>query len=328
MEIKKFLRKLNKKSFILNLKNKTTLKDIFIAINKDKLGFIILKNKKKYQIVTDGDLRRLICKKDIKLNEKIYNQIIGTSNITSIDYKMSLYKAARYFIEKNINTLIVTKKRKIYSYIQKDEIIEYLSPERLNVEKDKITKYKIDLNKHFLRYNFASLFTSKEFNVLDAACGTGYGSFILAQKSKKVTSIDYSESAIKIAKQHYKKNNINFFKKNISSLDAKNKFDLIVSIETLEHLNKNDAIRWLIKCKKMLKKSGILICSSPLLRIKKNKPYITNPHHLYEMKKREFFSTLKNIFKPKSISAYIQNNNSLVPITKEENGLCFVVIKI
>jgi 2-polyprenyl-3-methyl-5-hydroxy-6-metoxy-1,4-benzoquinol methylase len=328
MIIKNFLDKINKKPFIFNIENKITLKQIFTAINKNKLGFIILKKNNKYQIVTDGDLRRFICKKKTTLNENIRQQKIGTAEIISIDYKMSLYKAARFFLEKKINTLIVTKENKIYSYILKDEIIEYLSPERLNVEKDKLKKYQLDLNKHFLRYNFASLFTSKKFNVLDAACGTGYGSFILAKKSRKVTSIDYSKTAIKIAKQYYSKNNITFLRKNINNFASKKKFDLIVSIETLEHLSKYDAINWLKKCKKMLKKSGLLICSSPLLRIKKNKPYITNPHHLYEMKKREFFLLLKKIFKPKVISAYIQHNSSYVPITNEENGLCFAIVKI
>jgi 2-polyprenyl-3-methyl-5-hydroxy-6-metoxy-1,4-benzoquinol methylase len=233
-----------------------------------------------------------------------------------------------FFLKNNLNTIIITKKNKIISYIQKDEIIEYLSPERINIEKSKINKYRLDLKKHFTRYNFASLFTSNNFEVLDAACGTGYGSFILSKKSKNVTSIDYSKTAISLAKKNYSSKNISFKNENINNFITKKKYDLIVSIETLEHLNKKNAIIWLKKCKLMLKKHGIFICSSPLLRIKKNRPYITNPHHLYEMRKEEFFQNLKKIFKPKSLSAFIQNDGGFIPLSNEKNGLCFAVLKI
>ena len=105
MEIKKFLRKLNKKSFILNLKNKTTLKDIFIAINKDKLGFIILKNKKKYQIVTDGDLRRCISNK-LDINQTIIKDVM-TSDFKSIKSGDLAIDAAKIMEENKIFTLVV-----------------------------------------------------------------------------------------------------------------------------------------------------------------------------------------------------------------------------
>ena len=77
----------------------------------------------------------------------------------------------------------------------------------------------------------------------------------------------------------------------------------------------------------MLKKNGIFICSSPLLRIKNNKPIITNPHHLHEMKKNEFMQNLKKIFRPKIFISYIQDGYSMKPLTNEKNGLCFTYIK-
>ena len=264
----------------------------------------------------------------MSLDNFVSNSIIGSNKIVSIESKNSLYDASNIILKKKINSIIIINSYKIISYIQKDEIIEFLSPERLTVEKNKIQKYKTDLTKHFLRYNFASFFTNKNFTVLDAACGTGYGSFIISKNSKKVIGVDMSKTAIEHAKFNFKNKKINFIQKDINNLTYNKKFDMIISIETIEHLTLDKSILWLKKCKKMLKKNGVFICSSPMLRIKNNKPFITNPHHLYEMRKNEFIDTLNLIFKPKIFMKFIQDGSSFKPLTSEKNGLCFVYIKI
>ena len=326
MIIKKLVKNKNKSNFILNKINKLKIIDIVKLINKNKLGFIIL-NSIKLRIITDGDIRRYIAN-GRNLNKSVLKEDIGSTNVISIDVNKNLYEASKLIISKKINTLVITKNNKIYSYLEKDEILKFLSPERITIEKSKIKKYQLDIAKHFLRYNFASLFSNKKFIVLDAACGTGYGSYVLSKYSKKIISVDNSETAIKYAKMNYQKNNINFIKKDINKLNYKNKFDMIISIETIEHLNKKDSINWLKKCKIMLKKSGILICSSPMLRLKNNKPYITNPHHLHEMKRAEFLNNLKKIFNPKIFLSFIQDDSTIKPLTNEKDGLCFTYLKL
>ena len=100
-----------------------------------------------------------------------------------------------------------------------------------------------------------------------------------------------------------------------------------MSLETLEHINKTDGINWIKKCYKMLKKEGIFICSSPLLRIRNGKPFITNPHHLHEMKKTELEKILKKTFKTKNLNLFIQEKNNLKPCTSENEGLSIFVLK-
>jgi signal-transduction protein with cAMP-binding, CBS, and nucleotidyltransferase domain len=100
MQIHNFLKERKRKKILLSINSETSLKQVFLEINRKKTGFIILKKKNKYEIVTDGDLRRCICKKDINLQDKILNKVIGTSKITFIDYKKSLYNAARIFFKK------------------------------------------------------------------------------------------------------------------------------------------------------------------------------------------------------------------------------------
>ena len=63
---------------------------------------------------------------------------------------------------------------------------------------------------HIIRYRFASQFVRNKV-VLDAGCGTGYGSYLLSQiGSKKVIGIDNSKRAINFCKNNFKAKNLEF----------------------------------------------------------------------------------------------------------------------
>ena len=268
-------------------KKNVKVSTILSNFNKTKLGFCLIKNKSSYKIFTDGDFRRQI----FKDNNFIFKDSshIKKKKIITIDYKKSLFDAYNLMKSKDINVIIVLKNKFFFSYITFHEIVNQLSPERINLDKEKLAKYQLDVSKHLIRYHFASSFINGDMEVVDAACGTGYGSNLLAKKAKNVLSIDYSKEAILFAKANYQSKNISFKVDNILNFSFKKKYDAIITLETLEHLSKPQAIKWLIKCKKSLKSNSIFICSSPMLRIRNKKPFITNPHHLYEMKKEEFF---------------------------------------
>ena len=55
---------------------------------------------------------------------------------------------------------------------------------------------------HYHRYTAAG-FLIKGLSVLDAACGTGFGSDILARSAAHVTGIDISSEAIEYAQGNY-----------------------------------------------------------------------------------------------------------------------------
>jgi 2-polyprenyl-3-methyl-5-hydroxy-6-metoxy-1,4-benzoquinol methylase len=326
MQINFFLNKNPRKLFIISsAKDDLPIKSVLKIIDQNKLGFCIIKIKNKYKIFTDGDFRRNILKNTSFIFCKSQN--IKYKKIITLDYKETLYKAYRLMSENLINCILITKNKKIFSYLTLHEINETLSPERLNLEKNKLSKFSIDIKKHLIRYNFANLFVKENSEVLDAACGVGYGSYLLSQKAKKVIGIDYSSSAIKFAKKNYKNKKIKFLKLNILNFNLKKKFDTVVSLETLEHLNKIDGINWIKKCYKLLKKNGIFVCSSPLLRIRNKKAFITNPHHLHEMRRSDLERHLKRIFKKRNINLFIQENNNLKPHANENEGLSIFVLK-
>ena len=96
---------------------------------------------------------------------------------------------------------------------------------------------------HWHRYAFArSLCVGKR--VLDAACGEGYGSNLLAQVARDVVGVDLSPQTIEHARQRYANHaNLRFEQADATQLPALGgKFDVIVSFETLEHLHAQDAL--------------------------------------------------------------------------------------
>ena len=89
---------------------------------------------------------------------------------------------------------------------------------------------------HLARYEWAAKTLRKESRVIDAACGIGYGSFILAKAGHRVFAFDISAEAIDYAKEHYSHPNITYRVADVTQLTDLQPCDAAVSFETIEHL--------------------------------------------------------------------------------------------
>lgn len=96
--------------------------------------------------------------------------------------------------------------------------------------------------------------------VIDVGCGTGYFAYQVAKRGGNVLGIDYSEEAIRIAKERYQHPNLVYKKIDVSKKIIE-KFDVVVSIGTLEHMD--NPFLMLKKLKKSLKQGGKIIITSP-----------------------------------------------------------------
>ena len=114
---------------------------------------------------------------------------------------------------------------------------------------------------HFNLKNKDSLIL-EGINVLDIGCGGGLISEPLARLGAKVTGIDASEKNIKVADLHAKKNKLNILYLNRSpeQMDESEKFDLILNLEIVEHVD--DVNLYIQSCYKLLKKGGLMFTAT------------------------------------------------------------------
>ncbi len=127
------------------------------------------------------------------------------------------------------------------------------NPIRISYIKENIIKtFKINQKKTPL----------KNIKILDIGCGGGLLSEPMCRLGAKVTAIDASEKNINIAKLHSKKNNlkINYICTSPEKLLSKNKFDVILNMEIVEHVE--DVNFFLKSSSNLLKKNGIMFIAT------------------------------------------------------------------
>lgn len=154
---------------------------------------------------------------------------------------------------------------------------------------------------HMVRYQLAADFLRDGDVVLDAACGMGYGSYILAcdGKAARVTGADIDESGIAYAEALFTgsvpEGRLAFALSDAQDLQsiADNSIDLFVSFETLEHVP--DPVRLIAEAQRVLRPSGRFIASVPNLWV--NEEGIDpNPHHLHVYDWQRFRSEIAHGF--------------------------------
>ena len=102
----------------------------------------------------------------------------------------------------------------------------------------------------------------KNIELLDIGCGGGLLSEPMCRLGAKVTAIDPSKKNIDVAKHHAKKNNlkINYLCSSPENISVKKKFDVILNMEIVEHVEDLDL--FLKKSSLLLKKNGIMFIAT------------------------------------------------------------------
>lgn len=144
---------------------------------------------------------------------------------------------------------------------------------------------------HWHRYAFA-LPLCRGKRVLDAACGEGYGSNLLAGVAAEVSGVDISGESIAHARSRYAgKDNLDYRVADATALDFPDRhFDVVVSFETLEHLAAQQEL--VAGFARVLADDGVLLISSPDKRTYSDIAGFRNEFHVRELYREELLALL------------------------------------
>jgi len=130
---------------------------------------------------------------------------------------------------------------------------------------------------------------------LDFACGSGYGSEMISRVASRVFGVDRDLESVAYAsiwhagrgREFYQGDDSTCF--NVLALQGLTA-NVVVSVETLEHMTQKRQLRWLDLVKRNLAVGGVLVLQCP---IGESGPSLVNPWHLYEPTEIELFRILR-----------------------------------
>ena len=132
--------------------------------------------------------------------------------------------------------------------------LHLFNPARIKFIKEKlIYHFKLDAN---------SQKPLEKLKILDIGSGGGLLCEPLNRLGAEVTGIDASKNNIEVAKLHAKEMNLNieYIHSSPENTNLKNKFDVILNMEVVEHVS--DINLFIKKCSELVKKDGIIFVAT------------------------------------------------------------------
>lgn len=144
---------------------------------------------------------------------------------------------------------------------------------------------------HIVRYEAAKELLKNKV-VLDIASGSGYGTNLISQYAKSAVGVDVDPIAIKYANKNYSDSKTSFLHGDGDTIPCEdNYFDVVISFETIEHIENYD--KFVAEIFRVLKKDGLFILSTPNdLEFPEG-----NHYHVHEFVEKELDTLVAKYFK-------------------------------
>lgn len=149
-------------------------------------------------------------------------------------------------------------------------------------------------SEHLHRY-FLARELCRGKSVLDVASGEGYGSALLAQTAADVVGVELDPAAVQHAAQAYGMPTLTYRQGNATQLPlAAQSVDVVVSFETLEHLEQQELF-W-AEIRRVLRPGGLVVISTPDVDVYSAENSSPNPYHANELTANDFYAEISRVF--------------------------------
>jgi len=172
-----------------------------------------------------------------------------------------------------------------------------MNGERLSISDDSLLACYAD---HVIRYQFALPYC-RDKSVLDAGCGTGYGSYFLSRSgAARVLAVDISADALAEAKRLYQRDNLRFESMNVEALphpELSKSVEVIINFENIEHLPNPEKLVDGAAATLSLQ-MGVFVTSTPngAISDRDANGKLCNPFHVNEFTQAQFLELLGRRF--------------------------------
>ena len=148
---------------------------------------------------------------------------------------------------------------------------------------------------HMHRYHMALRYVAGK-DVLDIACGEGFGAALLGTAARSVVGVDIAAEAVAHAAARYGRDRLRFVEGSVTAVPLPDaSVDVVVSFETIEHVAEHDAM--LAELRRVLRPGGVLLISTPDKAEYTDATGLTNPFHVKELYRSEFRDLLARHFR-------------------------------
>jgi len=166
-----------------------------------------------------------------------------------------------------------------------------MAPDRFTGERPgRGAEFAYDEARHLVAYRYAlDLVRGKD--VLDAGCGDGFGTQMLAAVARSVVGIDYDAEAIAGCERAWHEPNLAFRRVDLTAPgDFHARFDVVLSFQVVEHID--DPTPFLAALRARLAATGVLVLTTP----NRLTSFSENPYHVREYAPEELQAVLAPFF--------------------------------
>jgi 2-polyprenyl-3-methyl-5-hydroxy-6-metoxy-1,4-benzoquinol methylase len=150
--------------------------------------------------------------------------------------------------------------------------------------------FAYDEARHLAAYRYAARLAAGK-RVVDAGCGEGFGTQLLADVAASVVGLDYSAAAIAHCRTAWRHPNLTFQQSDLTRPGSvAGTFDLVLNFQVVEHIR--DPLPFLRGLRALLAPAGQVLLTTP----NRLMSFSENPYHIREYSAEELANLLAPVF--------------------------------
>lgn len=146
------------------------------------------------------------------------------------------------------------------------------------------------------RYKFVARQLKKTDHVLEVGCGSGIGSIFLSQHSAHVTGLDVKTTAVEEARSINRRKNVEFKVGDFFELEAAHQYDVIVSLDVIEHMPIEQGRKLVSTMARHLKHNGMGVIGTPSIYSYEYQGAFSKASHVKCYDQQELVGLVDNYF--------------------------------